>query len=225
MTLRHDAQVSPHLGAEELLALRDRQGTAAQRVHAAECAACAARLDEFEQLRSALRGLDELPAPEGLWSELSLQLAAGKTRRRRWRRVGGVALAAAALALLALAPNTLRWVRGHEAAQRSQQALREQWADVRERSSLLEAELAELAGEPMVLSGRQASAIVAVEDALSQLEGRLRREEALTEPGRSLRSRSGALPSQTGLELWNERLQLQLALVDLHFEPTTLYDL
>lgn len=83
-----------HLGMEELLTLRDGEGSAFARAHVDECEECRGELDRLYRVRSELRALPAYTPPRELWPRV-----AGKVGRRRWQRrfaYGGLGLAAAA---------------------------------------------------------------------------------------------------------------------------------
>ncbi len=91
-----------HLEMDELLALRDGEGTAYARVHVGSCERCERELDRLHRVRAELRGLPALTPPRELWPGIYSAL----NRRRRWRRLGlsaGALAAAAALAGLFVA--------------------------------------------------------------------------------------------------------------------------
>ncbi|REJ76596.1 MAG: hypothetical protein DWQ36_25980 [Acidobacteria bacterium] len=214
-----------HLGMPRLLELRDGGGAVADRRHLEQCSRCSRLLAELEQTRAVLRGLDDLEPPEGLWQELSDRLAETRRVRVRRRRLAGMALAAAATLVALVGPGSWTTLRQWQADRAAHAALSDQLVDVRERSALLDREIEQLLGETLLLSGRQASAIVALEDALSRIDARL---GELPHP-----TRGGAQPTralsreQVERQLigWHQRLQVQAALVELHFEPTALYEL
>lgn len=86
-----------HLEMDELLALRDGEGTAAARTHMQACEECAGELERLHQVRAQLRALPGLSPPRGLWPRV-----AERIRRRRVRRrfgYGAAGLAAAAVLL------------------------------------------------------------------------------------------------------------------------------
>ncbi len=83
-----------HLAMEELLALRDGEGSAAARRHAETCEVCRMELERLYQVRAQLRALPRYVPPRDVWVRV-----AAEVRRRRWRRravVRAVGLASAA---------------------------------------------------------------------------------------------------------------------------------
>jgi anti-sigma factor RsiW len=102
-----------HGTTEELLALRDGEGSAWAKAHVESCGACAGELYRLEQVRAQLRALPAFASPRDRWA-----VVAERARRERLQRrfSGGVGLAAAAAL-------TLWWgVQAHgllEQAQRS----------------------------------------------------------------------------------------------------------
>jgi hypothetical protein len=84
-----------HLEMEELLALRDGEGSAFARKHAESCEVCRIELERLHQVRAQLRALPRYVPPRDVWFRV-----AEEVRRRRWRRRFGlrtVGLAAAAV--------------------------------------------------------------------------------------------------------------------------------
>lgn len=84
-----------HLEMEQLLALRDGEGTEFASSHVEVCSDCRRELDRLHQVRAELRALHPLAPPRDLWPRVAAQLA----RRRLERRLisgGAIGLAAAA---------------------------------------------------------------------------------------------------------------------------------
>ncbi|NJD20961.1 MAG: hypothetical protein FIA95_16960, partial [Gemmatimonadetes bacterium] len=69
-----------HGTTDELLAVRDGEGTAWARAHVEECAACRAELYRLEQVRSQLRALPAFAPPRDRWA-----VVAARAKRERPR--------------------------------------------------------------------------------------------------------------------------------------------
>lgn len=183
-----------HATTEELLALRDGEGSAWSREHVAACAGCAGELYRLEQIRARLKALPALAPARDRWPVIAA--AARRERRQRWWRGAAALATAAALAgitFLALRPAS-------PGAAASQAALDQAMA----RSQALEQALHALKPERQALSGDAALAVAELEDRLSQLDAELAVPGTWSrEPGRVV-------------ELWRQRAGLLSALVDVH---------
>ena len=87
-----------HGTGEELLALRDGEGSAWVREHAAACPACAAELERLEQVRAQLRALPSFAPPRDSWPVVREAVRRERARRRIW--AGSSLVAAAAVVVL-----------------------------------------------------------------------------------------------------------------------------
>jgi hypothetical protein len=187
-----------HATTEELLAVRDGQGTAWAKQHAADCAACAAELFRLEQVRSQLKALPVLTPPRDRWASIA---AAVRTERRTRRLRGAMGLVAAAglaaLVLIAVRPATNS--KASEAA-----ALDRAMA----RSQALEQTLNALSPETRALPGDAAAAVAELEDRLARIDARLNDPAAWQ--GNAGRAAN----------LWQERAGVLSALVDVHVTRT-----
>ncbi len=84
-----------HLELDDLLALRDGEGTAFARQHLDSCESCRRELERLFQIQAQLRALPAFGPPRDLWPRISESVA---QRRRRKRLVfGSVSIAAAAV--------------------------------------------------------------------------------------------------------------------------------
>ncbi|MBI2071768.1 MAG: hypothetical protein HYT81_01820 [Gemmatimonadetes bacterium] len=109
--------MTQHCTMEDLLAVRDGEGTAAARRHVDECPACRAEVDRLHQVAAALRALPVQRPPRDRWPELRAVAAGVGRRRRRWIATGWVSLAAAAALAVILGVRPGRWSGGQMAAQ------------------------------------------------------------------------------------------------------------
>jgi len=183
-----------HGTTEELLAVRDGEGTAWSKAHVAACEACAAELYRLEQVRSQLRALPAFTPPRDRWRVI----AERAWRERRQRRFsGGVGLAAAAM----LAGLLLVAVQGTRPdALEAQTTLRTAMA----RSQAMEQVLKGVDPDARALTGATAGVVVDLQRRLESIDVEL------------------GDPSERGndshrqAQLWNERAGLLSALVDVH---------
>ena len=183
-----------HGTTEELLALRDGEGSAWIRAHVAECRACAAELFRLEQMRARLKALPSFTAPRDRWAMVAAQ---AKRERRRRRMNGAVGLAAAA-ALAVLSFVAMRPAAPDAASERA--AL----ATAMARSQALEQTLRALTPAQRALGGDAASVVADLEERVSRLDAALGDPSAWRrEPGRVV-------------DLWQQRAGILSALVDVH---------
>jgi anti-sigma factor RsiW len=183
-----------HGTTDELLAVRDGEGTAWVRAHVGACGSCAAELYRLEQVRSQLRALPAFTPPRDRW-----QVVAERARReRRQRRLSGAAGLAAAAALAGL---LLVAVRGtHPDRLEAQTTLRTAMA----RSQAMEQMLRGVDPDARALTGATAGVVVDLQRRLEALDSEL------GDP-----SEWGSDPHRQA-QLWNERAGLLSALVDVH---------
>ena len=183
-----------HATIDELLALRDGEGSAWAKDHAASCTTCSAELFGLEQVRARLKALPAYAPPRDRWPQVAA--AAQQDRRRRWMR-GAVGVAAAAvltgLTFAVLSP------RGGESA-----ATRATLDKAMARSQALEQTLQSLAPENRAMTASAASAVAALEDRLSNIDAQL------GDP-RAWQGGSGR-----AADLWQQRAGVLSALVDVH---------
>ena len=180
-----------HATSEELLALRDGEGSAWTREHVAACAACAAGLEELEQMRSRLRALPSFAPPRDRWPVVE---QAARTERRRRRFSAGIGTLAAA-AVLVLGFAVLRHPKAPEDA-----AVRQAMAE----SAAMEQVFRSLQPDQRALTGRTAGVVADLEDRLAQVDAALNDPSALR-----------ADPERVA-GLWKQRAGLLSALVDVH---------
>jgi hypothetical protein len=181
-----------HGTSEELLALRDGEGSAWVREHVAECATCAAELERLEQVRSQLRALPSFAPPRDRWP-LVEQVARGERRRRRLSGTVGT-LAAAAVVVLSFV------VLRHARSAPDDAAVRQAMAE----SAAMEQVFRSLQPDQRALTGRTAGVVADLEDRLAQVDAALNDPTALR------------VTPERAAELWKQRAGLLSALVDVH---------
>lgn len=91
-----------HLGMDELLGLRDGEGSAFARMHVQSCEECGCELERLYQVRSELRALPTFGPPRELWPRIRRRVWRRRVRRRLSYGAVGLAAAAALAGLLVL---------------------------------------------------------------------------------------------------------------------------
>ena len=202
--------MNAHLEMAQLLAVRDgdmsEPGSAQARAHVQSCALCSAELRSLEQRTARLRALPDLRPAHDVYPAVRSQLVV--TRRHQvQRRVTWVGLAAAASLILALVASDLATPPALDASEQLDAAML--------RSQLLELTLSEYRPEDRVIDGNTARVVVELEDRIADLDGRL------------ARAATGASSERLGqqAELWQERVSLLSALIDVHVSRATNVDL
>ncbi len=202
-----EPHLDPHVDTADLLRMRDEEGTMTAREHVDGCADCRHELESLYQVQARLRALPALAPARDRWSEVR-DAVQGVRRRRRNRR--------AYLAVAALAATMLLVVAGRATLERWQErrveaVLQSHVIDLRERSQLLDGELRALGAQSRLLSGWRAETIASLEDLIAEVDLRL----AAASAG------SAAPASKDLLELWRQRLQLQVATLDAVLVPVS----
>jgi hypothetical protein len=199
-----------HLSMEALLAVRDgdrsEPGFAEAHRHASTCAHCQAELDRLHQRTARLRSLAELAPSADQFPAVRARLDAD--RRHAWQRVaaiGGLA-AAAALAIVLVGSDLVR-PQALDASEQLEAAM--------SRSQLLEQTLHDYDPNQRVVDGRTIALIIDLEDRIARVDARLQ-QVAHLDPSRRL---------ETEVALWQERVGLMSALVDVHLTKATNVDL
>lgn len=199
-----------HLTMELLLAVRDgdrsEPGYAAAHRHIAECATCRDELDRLHQRTALLRALPSMTPAGDRFPVVRQRLA--EAQQHRWqRRAALVGLAAAATLAIAVV--------GHDLARPDALAASEQLQTAMSRSELLERTLNAWQPATRAIDTRAAQVIIELEDRIADVDGRLARTSELAQDQR--------LAQQ--VKLWQERVGLMSALVDVHLTKATNVDL
>lgn len=190
-----------HLSLEDLIAVRDGEASADSAGHVASCAVCAAELDRLRSLREALAALPDESPSRDLWPAVRAR-AAAERQHRVWVRVGWAAAGLAAAFTVAIG------VRGAIEAYAEAKLARQAHALVAE-SQRLEHALHTSERQGRVMSGRTAGTVVQLEDRIAYIDARLSRAEG------------DRFPSQDIIGLWQERVRLLDALVNVETTGTT----
>ena len=180
-----------HCTMEDLLALRDGEGSVWARRHREECAACRAELDAVYQRVAQLKALPALRPARDRWPAVrDVVLAERARRRRRWT---GLAFAAAAAltGLMVIAPTLGNKTNAEDLAQAKQQ------------SAQLESTLQDYDPEGRVMSGREAEISARLEDQIALVDGRL------------IQLDDQSVQAALLVDLWRQRVDLMQQLVQV----------
>ncbi len=188
-----------HCTMDELLAIRDGEGSQAASRHLDECDECSHELNLLHQRVAALKTMPTLNAPRDRWSVVRDEVLAGRAKKRR-QFVGWLGAAAAASVMLTLGVGQLV-----VSAAREPDPL----AELVNEAQSLEQALRVFRPESRVMSGRVATAVAALEDRLFALEVRF---------GRAQQRRASR---EQFIRLWEERVGLMGALVEVRRAPVT----
>jgi len=184
-----------HATMDELLALRDGEGSEWTKAHIPACETCSAELFRLEQMRARLKSLPAFSPPRDRWPLIAAQ--AKRERRSRWMRAASgiaAALALTGMTFLALQPR-----HAAEAAAARQAELNDAMA----RSQAMEQTLKSLSPEQEALNGDAARVVAQLQDQLSRIDQQLAQPQVWKGSG-------GAA------DLWQERAGVLGALVDVH---------
>ena len=189
-----------HCTMDELLAIRDGQGSQGALRHLDECDECCNELELLHQRVAALRALPSLRPPRDRWSVVRDEVLAQRARARR--RFGGwLTAAAAASVALAIGLGSLVTPAAQEP---------DPLSELVSEAQMLERALRAMRPETRVLTGRIAGAVAALEDQLELLDVRFER------------ARVQRLSREKVIVLWQERVGLMDALVNVHARPVIL---
>ena len=190
-----------HLAMEELLALRDGEGSAFARVHVESCEVCRAELERLYQMRARLRALPRYMPPRDVWVRV-----ASEVRRRRWRRRLGLRTAGLAVAAVLTGLVVLRGPAQHEEERIDEWVAEQTSQDLGPmivRSQELEGLLHTYTPRYRVYDAPTALAVSALEDRIGILDRML------------LESRAGGVDREVLVGLWGERVEALETLVGL----------
>ncbi len=192
---------------DELLALREGDGTVSARNHVDGCEECRAELDLIGRRAAALRALPARRPPRDRWPVVK-DRAMAERRRVRVRRTGLVALAAAATLTLALVVRGVLigpdYSNGLAAA--AYESTDAELARLVEQSQRLEAALRDYGPEGRVLSAQLAGFIAELEDRIALVDAGIVQARVTRDP--------------EVVELWRDRVSLMGALVNAHVSRT-----
>jgi len=188
-----------HCTTEDLLALKDGEGTAWARKHLGECDVCRREFDGLHQRVAQLRALPNLNSPRDRWPAVRASFMAER-RKARMKRAGwgSVALAASLAGIM-----TVRVVNNQ---QHKNTAVQDLQALVSQ-SQQLQEQLRAYDPANRVMSGATAGAVAALEDRIAAVDQEL--------------DRGPQMPRDNLVGLWRQRVQLMQGLVNVHAARAT----
>lgn len=208
-----------HLTTEQLLELREpglEPGLDASRAHLAACDQCQAELRLIDQRVALLRALATPRPGRDHFLEIRAKYLAERRRKRvRWAGLGSLAVAASA-ALVILAGDGLAGPGGSDREIGPAYASAESDAEIAAimaQSRQLEEALQVYDPDSRVIDGRTATIAARIEDQLGTVDRQLELIGAIDR----------AVPERQAerLRLWNERVGLLNALMDVHLTKAT----
>jgi len=186
-----------HPNLDELLALRDGNGSAGIMRHVEGCEGCSAEIEGLCSVREALRALPPCPPPDGSWEFIRKRLTA--ERRRPVDAQLGVAaavllalLTAAIMGRLGLADRTVGDTPGRDTRETVEQLTRA--------SRDLELVLRDGSMQSPIMKPRRAALIVELEDRIALIDLAIAQNQVRE-------------PDVRTVALWSDRVQLLDALV------------
>jgi hypothetical protein len=189
-----------HCSIEELLEVRNGEGSVGAKIHVGECEECRDELDRLHQRVALLKALPSLNAPRDRWPVVREQIVA--TRQRIWwKRMGW---AAAAMIALALGANGLVPWPGADSEQKPEVELQ----TLVEQSAQLDSMLKSIEKKSRVVNGLTAVTIADLEDRIILLDSRLSSARRIAISEAQLRA------------LLEQRVLLMDALVNTHTKRT-----
>ena len=189
-----------HRSIEELLEVRNGEGSVGAKIHVDECEECRDELDRLHQRVASLKALPSLNAPRDRWPLVREQIVAGR-QRVWWTRMGWAAAAAIALALGA---NGLVPWPGAEPEPTQEVQLQ----TLVEQSAQLDSMLKSIEKKAHVVNGLTAVTIADLEDRIIFVDSRL------------LSARRVAISEAQLRALLEQRVLLMDALVNTHAKRT-----
>jgi predicted anti-sigma-YlaC factor YlaD len=184
---------------EDLIALRDGEGTAWARKHLSDCPECRSGFDALHQRVAQLRSLATLNPPRDRWPAVRATILAERRRNRLVRfRWGTVALAASLAGIV-----TMRSVQREQVNATRTQDIQ----SLVSRSQQLENALRELDPASRVMSVTTAGAVAELEDRIAAVDAEL--------------DQGPAMARDDLLGLWRQRVQLMEGLVNVHVARAT----
>jgi hypothetical protein len=189
-----------HCSIEELIEVRNGEGSVGAKIHVDECEECRDELDRLHQRVASLKALPSLNAPRDRWPVVREQIVAGR-QRIWWTRMGW---AAAAMIALALGANGLVPWPGADSEQKPEVELQ----TLVEQSAQLDSMLKSIEKKTRVVNGLTAVTIADLEDRIILLDSRLSSARRIAISEAQLRA------------LLEQRVLLMDALVNTHTKRT-----
>ena len=192
--------MTAHLTMEQLLALRDddrcEPGLAAGRDHFTTCRHCQSELERLHQRTARLRALPPLAPATDEFPAVHQRITVA--RQRRDRAAASIGLAAAATLVLTLIGRDLVHPRRLDAEQMLQNEVSQ--------SQRLEQELRRWNPAERVIDGYTAIVVIQLENKIAELDGQLA----------AAANSKHAAPIENEIKLWQQRVGLMNALVEVH---------
>ncbi len=187
-----------HCSIQELLEVRNGEGSIGAKIHVDECEECRDELDRLHQRVAALKALPAMRAPRDRWPLVRKRLVEAR-QRVWWTRMGWAA--AAAIALTLGANGLVPWPAAAPDPEAEIQTLVQQ-------SAQLDSVLKTIEKQTRVVNGLRSVAIADLEDRLILLDAQLT-------PARRV-----SITEQQLRELLRQRVVLMDALVNTHTQRT-----
>jgi hypothetical protein len=162
-----------HPTLEELLDIRDGEGSADAMAHVESCALCTAEVDRLRDVALALRALPDLEPARDRWPEVRGILEA---EQRAWipRAVGGTVLAlAASLLIVMILPRDTRPQAPQPSSAAAASITDEEIAELVNESQQLERLLRRGRPEGQVMDAWRASTVADLEDRIALIDSQL----------------------------------------------------
>src|SRR3989442_7278992 len=156
-----------HCTMDDLVAVRDGEGSAWARRHLEDCAACRTELEALYQRVAKLKALPARRPPRDRWDVGRAELVAARRRRRRMWSAMSLAAAAAVAGLIVFGP----WSGGN--------TLHAELSQAQQRCSTLESALQQYDADGRVVKGR----VAALPAPFAGQNGALGRELVQLSPG------------------------------------------
>lgn len=200
-----------HLSMEQLIAVRDGDRSEAAyaeaHTHIGTCAQCAAELDRLHQRTARLRALPTLVPAQSQYPAVRTRVMSDR-RHARLRLVAGFGLAAAAMLVVSVIGRDLVTPKRLDAEQQIATAISS--------SQRLERALVQIKPEERVIDGQTAVTVIRLENRIAQLDAQLAEAAKLEREDARL---------QRMVQLWQARVGLMNALVDVHVTKASNVDL
>lgn len=194
--------MTAHLSMDQLIALRDddrsEPGMGVALQHFAACGQCQLELERLHQRTARLRALPSLAPSTNEFPAVHARITVA--RQRRARAAASIGLAIAATALFTVITRDILHPRRLDAEQLLQTTM--------SRSQQLEQELHAWNPDHRVINGRTAIVVIQLENRIADLDARIAATAKVEQP---------AIRIENEIKLWQERVGLMNALVDVHF--------
>ena len=197
--------MSNHLSMEQLIALRDddrsEPGMGSALQHFGACIHCQSELERLHQRTARLRALPSLAPSTDEFPAVHARITVA--RRRRSRAAASIGLAIAATALFTVITRDIVHPTRLDAAQVLQNEMTQ--------SQRLEQELNRWNPEQRVINGHTAIVVIQLEKKIAELDAQLAATTNARQPA----------PIESEIKLWQQRVGLMNALVEVHLNKAS----